>query len=139
MNQQTRSAPAELPPPRRYVYAADVAQACGLSVYQLDTAFRPDDWALPRDFTLRSGRLLLAIASLHRLADCIQARGAVDAAILVRDFRNRLPEASPVAENRLVPVQRELVERSEDELQRELAGRAHPSDRESARFNWEEA
>jgi hypothetical protein len=70
-----------------YVAAREVAGVCGICEHALDTRFRPDAWAAPRDFTLNgTGALLFALASLPELADALQASGATDAALLLREW-----------------------------------------------------
>lgn len=74
----------------RYVAALEVAAVCQVSEYTLDTRFRPDSWASPRDFcTTGSGVLMFAIESLPQLADALQAAGQIDAALALREWATR--------------------------------------------------
>ena len=73
--------------PRRYVPAAEIAAIIGLTEYVLDSRYRPEDWASPRDFIVsRTGSVSYALDRLPALADALQAHagGLVDAALALR-------------------------------------------------------
>ena len=133
---------------RHYRAALDIALACGLPLSHLENYCRPAAWGAPRDFWWSGHAMFYADESLGELETALFARGETDAAIKLRDFRARIAKERVICDEALVgdpadhvgvlvPVQRELVERSEDELQRGLARRAHPSDTETARYDWE--
>lgn len=72
---------------RLYVPAKDIAGICEVSEYLLDRKYRPDTWAMPRDFRVTSdGRLLFALLSLPQLADSLQSVGLSDAALRLRQW-----------------------------------------------------
>lgn len=121
---------------RRYVPAADVAQACGLTEFALDTRYRPDDWASPRDFYYDGRANQYAVLSLWGLADALASAGQTDAATMLRAWIGQLPEP---AATELMPAHVDHVEASAEELDRVASGftRRHASDREP-RPHWTE-
>lgn len=121
---------------RRYVPAADVAKACGLTEFALDTRYRPDDWASPRDFYYDGRTNKYAVLSLWGLADALAAAKQTDAATMLRGWLAQLPEPESVE---LTPAPVAHVEASAAELDRVAGGfvRHHPSDREP-RPHWTE-
>ncbi len=121
---------------RRYVPAADVARACGLTEFALDTRYRPDDWASPRDFYYDGRAYQYAVLSLWGLADALASAGQADAATMLRGWLSKLPEPEPTE---LLPAHVDHVDASAAELDRVAQGftRRHVSDREP-RQHWTE-
>lgn len=137
MNQPTETKPGTLAE-RHYVPAADVARACGLTEFALDTRYRPDDWASPRDFYFDGRSNHYAVLSLYVLADELVSQGMTDAAVMLRAWIARIPKSSPAQEEPAL-IRVPHVEATEEELDR-VAGnlaRRHPSDREP-RPHWTE-
>ena len=115
-----------------YVSSASVAQACGLSVIQIENHFTPEDWGSPRDFVWDGHKYRFAVGSLQRLADSLHAHGQHDAAICLRGWiptitRLEVPELG-------APVAVEHAEISSEEFAEKVARarRRHPSDREAS-------
>lgn len=67
---------------RIYLPLADIAAACGLDEYKLQTKHWPDDWAVPRDFQLLPPRYVCLVAegSLPALAQRLKDDGQLAAA-----------------------------------------------------------
>ncbi len=72
-----------------YVPLADVAQACGIAGYTLQTRHMPSDWAVPRDYTLLPPRYtcLIAERSLPQLVDQLRRDGEAEAAVRLEAWR----------------------------------------------------
>lgn len=60
-----------------YVPLADVAAACGVSAYDLQRRYWPDDWGVPRDwrFVPQSSTVIVAEKSLPQLVAALKAAG----------------------------------------------------------------
>lgn len=127
-----------------YVAAAEIAAVCEMGESSLDNRFRPDAWAMPRDFDYQGKhfRRVYAVASLPQLVDALLAGGASDAGLRLREWlkeratRGPAPAATVEEENKLVDVQR--VAAGPDELDAAVAklGRRHASDREASPAGW---
>ncbi len=79
---------------RLYVTAREVAAVSGISVHALDTRYRPDAWASPRDFKLNhDGALLFALDSLPQLADALETNDQAEAARQLRGWAVQQIEA----------------------------------------------
>lgn len=65
-----------------HVPLADVADACGVTAYDLINKHWPTEWAVPRDFRLvpRSSTVLVVESSLPQLAKELKAAGLTEAA-----------------------------------------------------------
>ncbi len=77
---------------RPFVPLADVAAACGLSAYKLQTALLPAHWATPRDFKLLPPRYtcLIAEASLPELVAHLEQEGFPAAAARLDAWRTEI-------------------------------------------------
>lgn len=71
---------------RRCLWAKDVGAVIGMNEFYLDAHFRPEAWAMPRDFSWSGVAYLYAEESLPQLADSLTAGGARDSAIVLREW-----------------------------------------------------
>lgn len=141
MSNPTDPAGATAQPRRSYVPASYVAVACRVDVYQLDTRFRPDDWACPRDFYLsRRGALFFAEGSLPRLAATLAERGQPEAAGLLLEYAATLPAgrsaSGPDELGEVKPVARVAASAEQLEEVNQAGRKRHACEREALPANW---
>jgi hypothetical protein len=76
-----------------YVPLADVAAACGIPAFTIQTQHQPASWAIPRDFRLIPPRYicLVAVASLPQLVEQLKSDGLRVAADRLENWRTALP------------------------------------------------
>lgn len=90
---------------RPYVTAREVAAACGLSEYTLDTRYRPVEWGCPREFvTNRHGVLCYAQDCLPDLVVALADNGRVAAAEQLRTWVKNLQQGALEADRFHTPV-----------------------------------
>lgn len=78
-----------------FISVRRLAEVSGVSEYRLDTCFRPEEWAAPRDFRMASGRLIYAVAALPALITQLEIRGPRGAAARLREWLRSQEQETP--------------------------------------------
>lgn len=71
---------------RRYVAVSDLAKICGLGELDLSNKYKPEAWAMPRDFWWDGRRMWYAVTSLLQLADALLRADQGDASLKLREW-----------------------------------------------------